>query len=48
MEIVLKLYALRSYFFKTEWNIMGMHGLDMFNFGKFDITVSSGGVKKLK
>lgn len=48
MEIVLKLYALRSYFFKTGWNIMGMHGLDMFNFGKFDITVSSGGVKKLK
>lgn len=25
MEIVLKLYALRSYFFKTGWNIMGMH-----------------------
>ena len=50
MEIVLKLYALRSYFFKTGWNIMGMHGLDMDNFGKFDITVSRsrGGVKKLK
>lgn len=24
MEIVLKLYALRSFFFKTGWNIMGM------------------------
>ena len=23
MEIVLKLYALRSFFFKTGWNIMG-------------------------
>ena len=24
MEIVLKLYALRSHFFKTGWNIMGI------------------------
>lgn len=41
MEIVLKLYALRSYFFKTGWNIMGMQAwFRPYNFGKFDITVS--------
>lgn len=34
MEIVLKLYALRSFFFKTGWNIMGKRVI-LLNFSGF-------------